>query len=628
MDGDGNGTVSFDEFEGMMGQLKGGVGQDWDEVQTCFKLFDKEGSGIVSFAEVKHELCNLGEPLSAAEFDALGLSEHVDKDGLLNYEDLTKLFKSREAGRRAQAGRKVADVGAGTWRQVPNTHLNLVTDYRVVNYNVWVYWVRVHGGGPAITRKGREIYSEVEKSRLQGTIQLQCWARQAVAAVALDKAFLKNFTMTAKGCRSTLCQHLVKTVIADGSAQVKQYLRKDNDKRLNKHARFAAAVWKRKKGLSSMDKSLGRLKAEQAIFARSSGKIEEAAEGQPLVVEEHTPVILVGSAEEYEIVLNEDRGLAFMKLVRLRKHSASEMAYVGNIPEGFDARIKSQAKDGVFHHSTLVSVNNYPVSSLTFAQTMERITATRWPLTLRLRRPINLTECFSLIEIATNIQGDPLPREETEWRKGGLHGETSDNQEEQNRLMYEEYCETWKGSSIVKLQVLKRRLVRGVTVRVHGSPTLKGSSYLTRLYITETHFFWEEELRSDPTVDRNQVASGCTLYELKFITQGKQTENFKKSEFAKIPSGMCFSVHFEWEGGAGSLDCEVSDALPPTGNEEAVRNRIRGEFKKDPGEVRADVLVWGLRSIIEEVQSTQLYYDENGLPKKRRRPKGRLKVIK
>ena len=149
----------------------------------------------------------------------------MDRDGLLNYEDLLKLLKSREAGRRAQAGRKVpagtagaagaADGGGGGgsgWKQVPNTHLNLVSDYRVVNYNVWVYWVRVHGGGPAVTRKGREIYSEAEKSRLQSTIQLQCWARQAVASVALDRAFLKNFTQTAKGCRATLCAHLVKTV--------------------------------------------------------------------------------------------------------------------------------------------------------------------------------------------------------------------------------------------------------------------------------------------------------------------------------------------------------------------------------------------------------------------------------
>jgi hypothetical protein len=56
--------------------------------------------------------------------------------------------------------------------------------------------------------------------------------------------------------------------------------------------------------------------------------------------------------------------------------------------------------------------------------------------------------------------------------------------------------------------------------------------------LTETHFFWEEEDRKDPKIDRNQIATGVTLYELKFITTGKSTDNFKKAEFKKIPKGM------------------------------------------------------------------------------------------
>jgi hypothetical protein len=60
----------------------------------------------------------------------------------------------------------------------------------------------------------------------------------------------------------------------------------------------------------------------------------------------------------------------------------------------------------------------------------------------------------------------------------------------------------------------------------------------TRLYLTETHFFWEEEDRKDPKIDRNQIATGVTLYELKFITTGKSTDNFKKADFKKIPKGM------------------------------------------------------------------------------------------
>ncbi len=252
----------------------------------------------------------------------------------------------------------------------------------------------------------------------------------------------------------------------DGEEQVRSYLRRDNDKRLTKHANFAQRVWKRKKGISSMDKTLSRLKAEQMIFSQSTGEIEKPAEGQPLVVEESTPVVLIGSAEEYEILLTEDRGLDFMKRVKLRKHSACEMTYVANIPDGFDARMRASpddggdggggagagaglgdggssragggfVKDGVYHNSVLLSVNNYPVNSLTFEQTIDRLTSTRWPLLLRWRRPLELTECFSLIEIATNIHGDPLPREDTEWRRGGHHAaETlTDEQEEQNKRM-------------------------------------------------------------------------------------------------------------------------------------------------------------------------------------------------
>ena len=458
VDADGNGTVTFEEFDSLMGKFRVSAGRDWDDLVHCFRLFDKENSGTFNFDEFRHALLNEGETLSEKEFTALGLGNKVEKDGQVNYEDLIKGLSSKETNSGASSSRpsnvnsdgKPVYDGDSSWRQVPRTHLNLVEHYRVVNFNVWNYWLAVHGGGPAITRKGREIYSEPAKSKLQAVLQLQCWARQNVAASRLDTAFLKNFTQTAKGCRQALCGHLIKKVVREGEEQVRSYLRRDNEKRLTKHANFAQRVWKRKKGISSMDKTLSRLKAEQTIFSKSTGEIEQAAEGQPLVVEEHTPVILIGSAEEYEILLSEDRGLEFMKRVKLRKHSACEMTYIANVPEGFDARQRDGTrndqfgdrgaggflKDGVHHNSVLLSVNNYPVNSLTFRETIDRLTSTRWPLLLRWRRPLELTECFSLIEIATNIHGDPLPREETEWRRGGDGRQTlTENQEEQNKRM-------------------------------------------------------------------------------------------------------------------------------------------------------------------------------------------------
>ncbi len=37
--------------------------------------------------------------------------------------------------------------------------LVLGEDYRLVNYNVWKYWLLVYGGGPSIGRASKDIYS-------------------------------------------------------------------------------------------------------------------------------------------------------------------------------------------------------------------------------------------------------------------------------------------------------------------------------------------------------------------------------------------------------------------------------------------------------------------------------------
>jgi hypothetical protein len=55
--------------------------------------------------------------------------------------------------------------------------------------------------------------------------------------------------------------------------------------------------------------------------------------------------------------------------------------------------------------------------------------------------------------------------------------------------------------------------------------------------------------------------------------------------------------------------------------------RVAPFVRQDPGEVRAEVLVWGLRRIVDEVQATQLFYDKEGMPIKRRNPKKKLRAL-
>ena len=136
----------------------------------------------------------------------------------------------------------------------------------------------------------------------------------------------------------------------------------------------------------------------------------------------------------------------------------------------------------------------------------------------------NGCQVFPLLRIAMEVQGDPPPRSETEFKQGPHHDE---EMEEHNRAEYDKFKAQWEGSDLVKMQVglsgsrlhakahkpaistqvLKRKLSRGVTVICHGYPGHGGSTFHTRLFISETHFFWENEEREDPTIDRNQVCS-------------------------------------------------------------------------------------------------------------------------
>lgn len=58
------------------------------EMLEAFKIFDKNGSGLISAAELRHVMISLGEPLSAEEAEELISSQvELDEHGLLNYHE-------------------------------------------------------------------------------------------------------------------------------------------------------------------------------------------------------------------------------------------------------------------------------------------------------------------------------------------------------------------------------------------------------------------------------------------------------------------------------------------------------------------------------------------------------------
>lgn len=62
-----------------------------EEIKEAFKVFDKDGNGFISAAELRHVMTNLGEKLTDEEVDEMIREADVDGDGQINYEEFVKM---------------------------------------------------------------------------------------------------------------------------------------------------------------------------------------------------------------------------------------------------------------------------------------------------------------------------------------------------------------------------------------------------------------------------------------------------------------------------------------------------------------------------------------------------------
>ncbi|XP_062067015.1 calmodulin-like protein 3 [Lepus europaeus] len=84
-DRDGNGTVAR--------KMKDTDNEE--EIRDAFRMFDKDGNGYVSAAELRHVMTRLGEKLSDEEVDEMIRSADMDGDGQVNYEEFVRMLVSK-----------------------------------------------------------------------------------------------------------------------------------------------------------------------------------------------------------------------------------------------------------------------------------------------------------------------------------------------------------------------------------------------------------------------------------------------------------------------------------------------------------------------------------------------------
>ena len=80
----GNGLIDFEEFLTMMARKMKDTDTD-EEMREAFRVFDKDGDGFISPAELRHVMANLGEKLTDLEVDEMIREADLDGDGKVNF---------------------------------------------------------------------------------------------------------------------------------------------------------------------------------------------------------------------------------------------------------------------------------------------------------------------------------------------------------------------------------------------------------------------------------------------------------------------------------------------------------------------------------------------------------------
>lgn len=93
IDLDSNGTIEFSEFLAMMTVKQKDSDAD-QELLEAFKMFDRDGNGYISAAELRYVMTNLSDRLTDEEVDDLMREADLDGDGQINFEEFKKMMRN------------------------------------------------------------------------------------------------------------------------------------------------------------------------------------------------------------------------------------------------------------------------------------------------------------------------------------------------------------------------------------------------------------------------------------------------------------------------------------------------------------------------------------------------------
>eukprot|EP00635_Sarcinochrysidales_sp_CCMP3193_P000343 CAMPEP_0118917576 /NCGR_PEP_ID=MMETSP1166-20130328/17404_1 /TAXON_ID=1104430 /ORGANISM="Chrysoreinhardia sp, Strain CCMP3193" /LENGTH=968 /DNA_ID=CAMNT_0006857767 /DNA_START=53 /DNA_END=2959 /DNA_ORIENTATION=+ len=519
-----------------------------------------------------------------------------------------------------------ASTASTAWTPTPTTlspttthlrePLTIGKHYRAVNYNLWVYWKMVHGGGPCISRKQKDITSAPAcGTNAEARSRLQRFGRVCVAKNRRLARYWQHLSKTAPGVREVLLEYEEKRLKKRAEEAISASKSERTKSRLRDAARYTQRTWRAKKQYAFNDDNVRVQKHAQEVFATADGEVEHAAPGAPFVVEEGEAVVKLGNAERYDVKFTDADGPTLP--VTLKKHSCSELTFIQVV----DKRFKRDPS--VKEDSVLLVVQNYPVSSLTHLQAMSRLTSARWPVSLRFERPLEEKDVVPFREIVDvhlahqsdeRRERDDLARLQAEYRDidvdddNARKDKTADvkRQEDQNDQHARQRDD-------FKLQLMKRLLHMGVPLRKFGR---KGKPHETKLYLNETLVFWEikhAQAKKDEAKHlslKYDLTKGLHLYELKYVRVGKVSPVFNARLNKSADPDRSFTIFADGR----TLDFEVP--------------YVDASLDDTTCQVGRRLLAWAFDKIIKEARGSKIFVDKTGAPIRRTAQKKRLRMVR
>ena len=93
VDSNGNGTIEFSEFLSKMAG-KMAYSPSEKDIYDAFRVFDKDGNGFISPAELRYVMTKMGQVITDEEVDQMIQEADLDGDGQVNYIEFAKMMTS------------------------------------------------------------------------------------------------------------------------------------------------------------------------------------------------------------------------------------------------------------------------------------------------------------------------------------------------------------------------------------------------------------------------------------------------------------------------------------------------------------------------------------------------------